>query len=69
MSKYQKGMTIILDDNNEYIILRTNIINDIQYAYVQNINDSEDDAFISIIKDYLQVVKDPQLINYLFENM
>lgn len=69
MSKYQKGMTIILDDNNEYIILRTNIINDIQYAYVQNIDDSEDDAFISIINDYIQVVKDPQLINYLFENM
>ena len=69
MSKYQKGMTIILDDNNEYIILRTNIINDIQYAYVQNINDSEDDAFVSIINDYIQVVKDPQLINYLFENM
>lgn len=69
MSKYQKGMTIILDDNNEYIILRINIINDIQYAYVQNINDSEDDAFVSIINDYIQVVKDPQLINYLFENM
>lgn len=69
MSKYQKGMTIILDDNNEYIILRTNIINDIQYAYVQNIDDSEDDAFISIINDYIQVVKNPQLINYLFENM
>ena len=69
MSKYQKGMTIILDDNNEYINLRTNIINDIQYAYVQNIDDSEDDAFISIINDYIQVVKDPQLINYLFENM
>ena len=69
MSKYQKGMTIILDDNNEYIILKTNVINDIQYAYVQNINDSEDDAFVSIINDYIQVVKDPQLINYLFENM
>ena len=69
MSKYQKGMTIILDDNNEYIILRTNIINDIQYAYVQNIDDSEDDFVISIINDYIQVVKDPQLINYLFENM
>lgn len=69
MGEYQKGMIIILDDNEEYIILRTNIINGIQYAYVQNVNNPEDDSFISIKENYLQVVKDPELINYLFENL
>ena len=46
MSNYNKGMTITLDDNNEYIILKIKVIDNVQYAYIQNVNNESDDGFV-----------------------
>ena len=69
MNNYNKGMTIILDDNNEYIILNTKIIDDIQYAYVQNVKDSNDDAFVSFNGNTISVVTYMKIIDFLMSNL
>ena len=69
MNNFTKGMTITLDDNNEYIILRTKVIDNVQYAYVLNINNENDDAFVILNGNTLEVVTDFNTINYLMDNL
>lgn len=67
--KYTKGMTITLDDDNEYVILRIKEIEGILYAYVQNTSNIEDDAFVILKEDSLEVVSDVEKICFLAANM
>lgn len=67
--KYTKGMTITLDDDNEYVILRIKEIEGILYAYVQNTSNIEDDAFVILKEDSLEVVSDVEKISFLAANM
>lgn len=67
--KYTKGMAITLDDNKEYIILRLKEIDGILFAYVQNTEDINDDAFVILKEKSLEVVSDVEKIKFLMENM
>ena len=69
MKNYSKGMTLTLDDNNEYVILRVKVIDNFQYAYIQNIKDVNDDGFVLIRDNSLEVINDVEMIKYLMENM
>ncbi len=69
MSNYNKGMTITLDDNNEYIILRIKVIDNVQYAYIQNVNNESDDGFVLLNNGSLEVINDVEQIKYLMDNL
>ena len=69
MNSYSKGMTITLDDNNEYVILKIKVIDNVQYAYIQNINDVNDDGFVLLGDNSLEVVTDIEKIKYLMDNL
>ena len=69
MNNYSKGMIITLDDNKEYVIIRTKEIDNVQYAYIQNINDVNDDGFVSLKGNSLEVITDLEKIKDLMDKL
>lgn len=58
---------ITLNDGDKYIIIKTSIVNQRQYAYIVNINDKDDDGIVLIENNIVKLIDDPELIKKIIE--